>query len=212
MDRVIAIVDYGAGNLRSIDNALRKVCADSDSPLRPVVSTDPDVIARAAGVVLPGVGAAGPTMRRLQQAGLVGPIRDAATGKPFLGICLGMQLLFGYQEEGGVDGLGVLEGSVERLPGGVKLPHIGWNRVRTSAHRMFRGIDQDAYFYFVHSYRAQPAEECQVLGTTYYGEPFCAAITRDNLWAAQFHPEKSGETGLRLLRNFVEMVEMQERA
>ncbi len=212
IDPVIAIIDYGAGNLRSIENALRLVCTEAGSLLRPVVSADAHVIAGATAVILPGVGAAGPTMRRLEQAGLVGTLKEAAGRRPFLGICLGMQLLYGYQEEGGVQGLGVLEGSVERMPGSVKLPHIGWNRVHTLPHRMFRGIEPDAYFYFVHSYRAQPAEHCTVTGTTRYGEPFCAAIARDNLWATQFHPEKSGEAGLRLLRNFVERVNTGEGA
>jgi glutamine amidotransferase len=212
VERVIAIVDYGAGNLRSIDNALRKVCDNSGSTLRTVVSADPAVIGSAAGVVLPGVGAAGPTMARLRSAGLAGPLVEAAATKPFLGICLGMQLLFGYQEEGEVDGLGVLEGTVERLPGDVKLPHVGWNLASMSDHPMFNGIGNEAYFYFVHSYRALPGDANCVQGTVWYGESFCAAISRDRLWATQFHPEKSGQTGLRLLRNYVEMVEMQEVA
>jgi imidazole glycerol-phosphate synthase subunit HisH len=205
--RVLAIVDYGAGNLRSIHKALERVCAEAGSNLQPLVTSDPVCIEGAVGVVLPGVGAAGPTMRRLAECGLVEPVRAAAADRPFLGICLGLQLLLSWHEEGEVQGLGVLEGEARRLNGAVKLPHIGWNRLHMLPHPMFEGIESGTYFYYVHSYSARPLDAESVVGVSRYGGPFCAALARGRLWGTQFHPEKSGQPGLRLLANFVRSVE-----
>jgi glutamine amidotransferase len=201
----IAIVDYGAGNLRSIHKALEHVIAGADRPLTVQITADPMVIAGADAVVLPGVGAARATMDRLHATGLVGPLRAAATdGRPFLGICLGLQLLFEQHEEGGVAGLGVLPGAARRFPGGLKVPHMGWNVVQAAtAHPFLAGIDPDPYFYFVHSYYVAPTDPALVIGTTDYGPRFCSVLARGTLWATQFHPEKSGPAGLRLLDNFV---------
>jgi glutamine amidotransferase len=204
---VLAIVDYRAGNLRSIHKALERVCLQTESALTPLVTSDPAVIERAAGVVLPGVGAAGPTMRRLAECDLVEPLRRAAAERPFLGICLGLQLLMGRHEEGDVQGLGVLQGKARLLQGRVKLPHMGWNRLHTRPHSMFEGIESGSYFYYVHSYYASPTDAELVVGLSRYGDLFCGALARDGLWATQFHPEKSGEAGLRLLANFVRSVE-----
>jgi glutamine amidotransferase len=204
---LLAIVDYGAGNLRSIHKALERVCIEAESGLTPLVTSDPSVIERAAGVVLPGVGAAGPTMRRLAGCDLVEPLRRAASERPFLGICLGLQLLMGRHEEGDVQGLGVIDGEARLLRGPVKLPHMGWNRLHTRPHTMFEGIEPGSYFYYVHSYFAAPADADLVVGVSRYGDLFCGALARDMLWATQFHPEKSGMPGLRLLANFVRSVE-----
>ena len=200
----IAIVDYGAGNLRSIHKALEHV-AGGDPALRIQITADPVVIAAARAVVLPGVGAARATMDRLHATGLVEPLRTAATdGRPFRGVCLGLQLLFEHHEEGDVAGLGVLPGGVRRFPGGLKVPHMGWNRVRAETdHPFLAGADPDPYFYFVHSYYVAPADETLVIGSTQYGPRFCSVLARGPLWATQFHPEKSGPAGLRLLANFV---------
>ena len=308
----IAIIDYGAGNLRSIHKALQWVAerpplpphpptpsperrggadeaarhphpptpspegrggaetSDLPSPFRGglgggvgvpttiCVTADPAVVAAADAVVLPGVGAAGATMRRLAECNLIAPLQRAATdGRPFLGVCLGLQLLFTDLEEDGVAGLGVLPGRARRLPGGVKVPHMGWNTVEmrnaecgmrnwstgifagvasdteTSAtnteaqpsvsipHSAFRiphsDVPQSAFrnpqsevphFYFVHSYYVEPAAEAAgaVVGVTTYGLEFCSVLVQGPLWATQFHPEKSGAAGLRLLANFVAQV------
>ncbi len=291
----IAIIDYGAGNLRSIHKALQWVAeqplpptpspeggggaemsdasnlpspfrggvgsgvsgapapTDRPSPFRGgaggevvvTVTADPAVVAAADAVVLPGVGAAGATMRRLAACGLIAPLQAAATdGRPFLGVCLGLQLLFTDLEEDGVAGLGVLPGRARRLPGGVKVPHMGWNTVRmrnaecgmrnwstgifaeaaeaetlaTEAnpntavsipHSAFRiPHSQVPHFYFVHSYYVEPAAEAAeaVVGVTTYGLEFCSVLVQGPLWATQFHPEKSGAAGLRLLANFVAQV------
>lgn len=200
----IAIVDYGAGNLRSMHKALEYVLA-GDSSVTVRITADPAVIAAARAVVLPGVGAARATMDRLRATGLVEPLRAAATdGRPFLGVCLGLQLLFDHHEEGDVAGLGVLPGVVRRFPGGLKVPHMGWNQVRADTdHPVLAGIGPDPFFYFVHSYYVAPADETLVVGSTQYGPRFCSVLARGTLWATQFHPEKSGPAGLRLLANFV---------
>ncbi len=201
----IAIVDYGAGNLRSIHKALEHVAATSDSALTVQITADPAVIAAATAVVLPGVGAARATMDRLHASGLIEPLRAAATdGRPFLGVCLGLQLLFEHHEEGDVAGLGVLPGVVRRFPGGLKVPHMGWNTVQAEGiHPFLAGVDAQPYFYFVHSYYVAPADETLVIGSSQYGLRFCSVLARGSLWATQFHPEKSGPAGLRLLDNFV---------
>jgi imidazole glycerol-phosphate synthase subunit HisH len=196
----IALVDVCSGNLRSVERALAHVGGDV------VVTSDPEVVRRADKIVVPGQGAFGVFMRGLAERGLGDVLRDAiASGKPYLGICLGLQVLFEHSEEGDCAGLGVLRGNVTRLEPGdpeLKIPHMGWNRVR--ARKPIAGIDDGAYLYFVHSYRAEPADDTLVALEADHGVTFCAAVARDNLVACQFHPEKSQAVGLRLLRTFVE--------
>ncbi|MCU1428743.1 MAG: hisH [Actinomycetia bacterium] len=196
----IAVLDYGIGNLRSAEKALCHVGADA------VLTADPDVVRDALGVVLPGVGAFGACMRALRDSGLEPVARAAATdGRPFLGVCIGMQMLFdGSDEDPGVAGLGLVPGRVTRLPSTVRLPQIGWNTIeRAHASRLFDGLDDPAWLYFVHSYAAEPRDSSVVAAWCDYGRKFAAAIEMDSVWATQFHPEKSGDTGLQLLRNFV---------
>lgn len=198
----IAVVDYGAGNLVSIDQALRVAGADV------VVARHPADLDGADGLVVPGVGAAGPAMARLARRGLVEPIRAwAAAGRPFLGICLGMQLLFEGSDEDGAVTLGILPGRTEPLRDAPHLPHIGWNAVRrVRDHRLFAGIAPDAPFYFVHSYAPRPTgpgAEGLALAATEHGGTFVTAVARGALAGVQFHPERSGADGLRLLANFV---------
>jgi glutamine amidotransferase len=147
-------------------------------------------------------------MARLREFGLAEPVREAAlSGRPFLGVCLGLQLLFEHHEEGDTPGLGVLAGTATRFEGDLKVPHMGWNRVYNRPHPMFEGIEKDSYFYYVHSYYVQPGDAGLIVGATEYGTQFCGALARGNLWGTQFHPEKSGDNGLRLLRNFVSLLE-----
>lgn len=198
----IAVVDYGAGNLVSIDQALR------DAGAEVVVARRPAELEGVAGLVVPGVGAAGPAMARLARHGLVDPIRAwAQDDRPFLGICLGMQLLFEASDEDGAVSLGVLAGRTELLREAPRLPHIGWNAVRrTREHPLFAGIVADAPFYFVHSFAPRPtgpAADAVTLATTEHGETFVSAVARGALAGVQFHPERSAADGLRLLANFV---------
>jgi glutamine amidotransferase len=209
-ETTLAVIDYGAGNLRSVVRALAKVGAALN------VTSDPNVVRAAPAVVLPGVGATSDTMRSLRRMGMdqavVESIRD---GKPFLGICVGMQVLCETSEEFGThDCLGVVGGSVRRLPerdpagvGGQKVPQIGWNQVRYAGaaadHPLLAGIPDESDFYFVHSFYCDLAKTELIAGTTDYGVSFPSALLRDNLAAVQFHPEKSGRWGLRLLSNFV---------
>ncbi len=198
----IAVVDYGAGNLVSIDQALRAAGADV------VIARRPADFAGAAGLIVPGVGAAAPAMARLARRSLVQPIRDwAAAGRPFLGICLGMQLLFDGSDEDDAATLGILPGRTVRLVDAPRLPHIGWNTVRrTRDHPLFAGIPAGAPFYFVHSYAPRPAgpEATRLtLALTDHGPDFVSAVARGRLAGVQFHPERSGRDGLRLLANFV---------
>ncbi len=197
-----AVVDYGAGNLVSIDQALTRVGAEV------VVAHDPAGLAGADALVVPGVGAAAPAMDRLRAAGLVEPIRDwIAAGRPFLGICLGLQLLFDGSDEDGAETLGVVAGRTTRLADAPTLPHIGWNQVeRTRDHPLFDGIAPDADFYFVHSYAGTPRDGTAVVARTTHGRPFVSAIARANVLGVQFHPERSGDDGLRLLANVVDLV------
>jgi glutamine amidotransferase len=203
----VAVVDYGMGNLRSVEQALRKVAPNAEV----VVSDDPEVIANAGRVVFPGQGAMPDCMRELNERGLRDAVLDAALNKPFLGICIGLQMLFEHSAEGGVSGLGVLPGEVIRFasdmhdPQGVRLkvPHMGWNQVHHGEHPLWHGIAQDTRFYFVHSYYVQPDDAALIQATSDYPQPFVCAVARDNLFAVQFHPEKSANAGLRLLRNFV---------
>lgn len=197
---MLAVVDYGAGNLRSVVRALIFVGAE------PVVSADPDFLLRADALVFPGVGAAGSAMRQLRERGLDGAIREfCRSGRPVLGVCLGLQLLFEWSEEdGGTPGLGLLPGLVRRFPDGLKVPHMGWNQVRLrQAHPVFAGIPDGTYFYFVHSYYAQPADPTLIVGTTDYGVDFASVVARENLVATQFHPEKSSRWGLAVYANFL---------
>jgi glutamine amidotransferase len=201
---MIAIIDYGMGNLRSVQKAFEKVGHQA------VVTSDPAQVAEAEKVVLPGVGAFEDAIAELRRLGLVKPVLDAInSGKPFLGICLGLQLLFdvGY-ENGRHEGLGVLRGEVVRfqLPKGYTVPHMGWNQlaIRRPAP-VLRGLDEGTYAYFVHSYYVVPADRNVIATETDYGGPFCSMIWRDNIFATQFHPEKSQSDGLKILRNFAEL-------
>ena len=200
-----AIIDYGAGNLQSVEKALRHIGCGC------FVTADPAELRQARAAVLPGVGAFGDAMKSLRARGLEEPIRAfIASGKPFLGICLGLQLLFESSEESpGVAGLGLLKGKILRLPAGsgLKIPHIGWNSLSVGKPGgLFAGVEGEPYVYFVHSYYLQ-AEEDVVAATAEYGATIHAAVQKDNLLACQFHPEKSGEVGLKLLRNFKAMAE-----
>lgn len=197
---MIAIIDYGAGNIRSIEKALEYVGAQVQ------VTDDPAVVATADAIVLPGVGSGGAAMARMTERGLDEAIREATReGKPFLGICLGMQLLADHHAEGEVDGLGLFRGEVRRIPHGPKIPHMGWNSVTPLRERLpiFAEIPPDAYFYFAHSYYVQPQDRQGVAAVTDYGSPYCSVIVSEHVWGTQFHPEKSGAAGLQLLRNFV---------
>ena len=197
----LVVVDYQSGNLRSVARALESV------GVVPLVTADPAHLQAADAVVLPGVGSAPAAMAALQERGLVRPLREyVASGRPFLGVCLGLQLLLERTEEGAAECLGLVSGEVKRLPSGLKVPHMGWNSVRFNwEHPATRGIPQDSYFYFVHSYYAAPADTEGVVGTTEYSIPFCSVYARGNLVATQFHPEKSGALGLRFYQNFVAM-------
>lgn len=201
---MIAVIDYGMGNLRSVQKALEK------SGGQAVITQDPDVVARAGKVVLPGVGAMGPAMTRLTDLGLVPAITAAvASGKPFLGICLGLQLLFDHSEEGGrVNGLGLLPGTVRRFTS-LKVPHMGWNQLvlRRPDCPLWAGIPDEAEVYFCHSYYVEPQEDAVTAAVTPYGLDFTSAVWRGRLYAIQFHPEKSQAVGLKILENFVRLTE-----
>lgn len=206
---MIAIIDYGMGNLRSVQKGFEKVGLDA------VVTADPKVVLEADKVVLPGVGAFPDCMRNLEQGGFVEPLlKVIREGRPFLGICLGLQLLFTESEEFGIHkGLDVIPGRVVRFPEGLKeggeelkVPHMGWNQLAIRRRPpVFTGIEDGTNVYFVHSYYVKPDDESVVAATTGYGIEFCAAVWKDNVVATQFHPEKSQEKGLRILKNFGEM-------
>jgi len=201
---MIAIIDYQMGNLRSVQKGFERVGYSA------TITSDPAVIARAEKVVLPGVGAFADAMAELRRRELVDPIRESiASGKPFLGICLGLHLLFDRSYEDGThEGLGVLAGEVRRFESsaGLKVPHMGWNEVQLKCRPpLFDQIDDGAYFYFVHSYFVVPEDASVVAGEASYPDPFCAMVWRDNLFATQFHPEKSQKDGLRLLENFADL-------
>lgn len=201
---MIALIDYGMGNLGSVANALRFIDCDFQ------VTSDPEVVASAQAAVLPGVGAFGDCMDNLRESGLIDPIREfIASERPFLGICLGLQLLFTEGEEMGRHaGLDVIPGRVIRFTHSLKIPQIGWNRVRMRQDcPQLEGIPDGAYVYFVHSYHVVPEDESVVATVTDYGYEFCSSIRRGNLFATQFHPEKSADVGLQILRNFARGVE-----
>ncbi len=198
----LVVIDYDSGNLRSVSRALES------QGVTPVVSGEPEQLLDADAVVLPGVGSGPAAMDALNQRNLVGPIREyIASGRPFLGVCLGLQLLMDRTEEGNAPCLGVVPGNAKLLPPGLKVPHMGWNNVSfKNQHPVLDGIKRDSYFYFVHSYYAAPEDPDGVGGTTEYGIPFCSIYAKDNLVATQFHPEKSGPAGLRFYKNFIGLV------
>ena len=201
---MIAIIDYDAGNLKSVEKALIKVGAE------PVVTRDADLILQADKVILPGVGAFGEAMEKLESFGLVDTIyKVVEKGTPFLGICLGLQLLFEYSEEKeGCKGLALLKGGIKRIPDapGLKVPHMGWNSLTVKEDAtLFKNLPADPYVYFVHSYYLQAEEPEIVAATTEYGVTVHASVEKENIFACQFHPEKSGEVGLTILKNFVEL-------
>ncbi len=200
---MIAIIDYGAGNIRSIEKALEHVGASVQ------ITDEPDTVNKAQAIVLPGVGSGGAAMSRMTERGLDDAIRKATQqGKPFLGICLGMQLLADHHAEGEVDGLSLFPGEVRRIPHGPKIPHMGWNQVKPqhTALDIFDNIPPDAYFYFAHSYYVEPQDSQGVAAVTDYGSPFCSVIVTERVWGTQFHPEKSGSVGLQLLQNFLKWI------
>ncbi len=197
----LVVIDYQSGNVRSVTRALES------AGVSPLVTGDPAELPGADAVIFPGVGSGPAAMSALEDRGLVAPLQDyVASGRPFMGICLGLQLLLDRTEEGDASCLGIIPGHVKRLPDGLKIPHMGWNSVEFEAdHPVLRDVPQGSHFYFVHSYYAAPSEQTWVAGTTEYGVPFCSVYAKDNLVATQFHPEKSGPVGLRVYRNFVEL-------
>lgn len=196
---MIGIVDYGRGNLRSVEKALEKV------GFAALIMTSPENLGGVDGVILPGVGAFADAMGALKRGGWIEPLLQfARTGRPFLGICLGMQVLFEVGEEHGEHaGLGLLAGRVVKFPPGRKIPHMGWNSLSLEQPSLLlEGIPNGSYFYFVHSYYAQPSEVRDIIASSDYGVVFPAVVGKDNVWGAQFHPEKSSPWGLQLLTNF----------
>lgn len=198
---MVAIIDYGAGNLHSVKNALDFLGAESE------ITGDREKIEKASHIILPGVGAFGDAMKSMEKSGLIETVKKAADGtKPFLGICLGLQLLFESSEESpGVEGLGIFKGSVVKIPDrGLKIPHMGWNNISlTKKSRILP--DNEPFVYFVHSYYIQPADKNVVLARTEYGEVLDIAVERGNVFATQFHPEKSGDAGMEILRRFLSL-------
>ncbi|OIO37307.1 MAG: imidazole glycerol phosphate synthase subunit HisH [Candidatus Omnitrophica bacterium CG1_02_49_10] len=205
---MIAVVDYGMGNLRSVQKALESQGADAR------ILSSPESIKEADKIVFPGVGSFGEAMNELRIRGLISAITGSIErGKPFLGLCLGLQLLFDASEEGGnTTGLGIVKGRVRRFDNSLKVPHMGWNGVKIKNQKskikiggcpLFKGLDDEAYLYFVHSYYVEPEDENIVAARTEYGVDFVSAIWKDNIFATQFHPEKSQEVGLKILKNFV---------
>jgi imidazole glycerol-phosphate synthase subunit HisH len=200
---MIAIIDYGMGNLRSVEKGFLKVGVNAR------VVTDPQAVDDASAVVLPGVGAFRDCMRNLEQASLLEPVvRTIQKGKPYLGICLGLQILFTESEEFGIyKGLDILKGKVVRFQVNLKVPHMGWNNVKIlHGPPIFDGINDDSFFYFVHSFYVAPDDNNIVAATTDYGVTFTSMVWKENIFATQFHPEKSQDAGLRILRNFGDFV------
>lgn len=196
---MIAIIDYGVGNLRSVEKAFAQVGVPAQ------VTSDPAVIGQAPGVVLPGVGAFADCMDNLRDYRLTDVVREFIyAGKPLLGICVGMQILFAASEENGYhQGLGIFDGVVKKIPGNLKVPQIGWNNLQIKKNTaLFAGIPDQSYTYFVHSYYAVPEDASIVAATTQYGRELTAAVQKDNVYAVQFHPEKSSAVGLKMLKNF----------
>ena len=206
----VAVVDYGMGNLRSVSQAVMHVAAGTGVEV--VVTQRPEDVLAAERVVLPGQGAMRDCMRELQHSGLKDAVLHAATHKPLMGVCVGMQMLLDHSEEQDTPGLGLIPGRVRRFqlegriqPDGsrYKVPQMGWNRVEQATHPLWDGVDDGAWFYFVHSYYAEPEQAAHSVGRTDYGGRFTCAVARDNIFATQFHPEKSADQGLALYRNFL---------
>ena len=215
--RTVAVLDYGMGNLRSVAQAVLHAAVGSGVTVQ--VTSDPEVVRAAERIVLPGQGAMRDCMRELRESGLLPAVLEAAANKPLFGVCVGMQMLLDHSTEGAVaggttPGLGLIAGEVVRFelagrlqPDGsrFKVPQMGWNQVRQAQpHALWQGVPDASYFYFVHSYHARPADARHSAGETDYGGPFCAVVARDNLFATQFHPEKSAAHGLQLYRNFLQ--------
>lgn len=206
---MIAVIDYGAGNIRSVYKALRHIGCECK------ITRDKDEILNSDGAILPGVGSFGDTMDTMNSYGIKDTVIDfIKSGKPFLGICLGLQLLFPSSEESpNVKGLSVFDGTVTKIPSGegLKIPHIGWNSITINKNsRLFKNIEQNSYVYFVHSYYLKATDRNIVAAQTEYGVTIDAAVEKDNVFATQFHPEKSGETGLKILSNFADIVKGRE--
>ena len=201
---MIAIIDYGVGNLGSVEKAFQYIGYKAE------VTSDKNTVLGADAIVLPGVGAYADAMRNLEKVGMIDVVKRAvAEDRPFLGICLGLQLLFDHSEEGDVKGLGLFKGKVKQFPldMNLKVPHMGWNSLKTDKDcRLFYGLDETPYVYFVHSYYLDAEDNDIVAARTEYGIEFRSAVNRGNVFATQFHPEKSGETGLKILRNFVDII------
>jgi len=210
-DNTVAVVDYGMGNLHSVSQAVRH--AADQVGVQVFVTSDPDVVRKATRVVLPGQGAMPDCMRELRDSGLQESVLEAAASKPLFGVCVGMQMLLSHSDEGPTDGLGLIPGDVLKfeLAGRLqsdgsrfKVPQMGWNQVRQAQpHAVWAGIPDQSYFYFVHSFYARPTDARHSVGEAEYGARFTAAIARDNIFATQFHPEKSADQGLQLYRNFL---------
>ncbi len=203
----LVVVDYGMGNLRSVAKAFEFVAREHALGVSVSISSVPEQVRDADKVVFPGQGAMPDCMRYLGESGLEEAVREAAEQKPFFGVCMGMQMLFDRSEEGDTAGLGVFAGQVRRFrpeDQTMKIPHMGWNEVhQKQAHALWQGVDPDSRFYFVHSYYCDPAEAAVIVATTDYRSPFTSAICRDNIFATQFHPEKSHRAGLTLYKNFL---------
>ncbi len=197
---MIAVIDYGAGNIRNVVNAINRLGYQIK------LTSEPGVILSADTVILPGVGAAGDTVSSLKKLNLIEPVRTIITeNKPFMGICIGLQILFSETEEDkGQKCLDIFPGTVKKLPAGQKIPHMGWNQVKQNIdHPVFDGVPNNSHFYFVHSYYVDPEDKSLIAGMTDYGVEFCSMIAKDNMIGTQFHPEKSGDAGLRILDNFL---------
>ena len=210
MTRTVAVVDYGMGNLRSVSQAVQHVAQGSG--LQVVITSRPEDVRAAERVVLPGQGAMPDCMRELRESGLLASVLEAAASKPLFGVCVGMQMVLDRSEEGPTDGLGLIPGEVvrfqlegQRQPDGsrYKVPQMGWNQVWQKPHPMWAGVPDSSYFYFVHSFYARPSDAHHSVGESDYGVRFTAAVARDNIFATQFHPEKSADQGLTLYRNFL---------
>lgn len=202
---MIAIIDYGAGNIQSVNKAFKHIGCDA------VITRDKDIILKSDGAILPGVGSFGDTMNTMNSFGIKDTVMEfTKSNKPFLGICLGLQLLFPSSEESPeAKGLGIFDGTITKIPSneGLKIPHIGWNSLDIKkSEGLFKGIDKNPYVYFVHSYFLNAADKNIVSAQTEYGITIDAAVEKDNIFATQFHPEKSGETGLKILKNFADIV------
>jgi imidazole glycerol-phosphate synthase subunit HisH len=212
MTRTVAVIDYGMGNLRSVSQAVAHVASKTDD-VKVIVTANPEEVFAAERIVLPGQGAMRDCMRELRDSGLQDAVLDALRNKPVMGVCVGMQMLLDHSQEQDTPGLGVIHGCVKRFqlggqtqPDGsrFKVPQMGWNRVRQAeAHPLWQGVPDNAWFYFVHSFYAEPSDARHSAGLTEYGTRFTSAVARDNIFATQFHPEKSAADGLKLYRNFL---------